>query len=208
MTTHSWTHTRDDAIEAFNGETPGAQLEQDILVHFTDDPEKVLRAITRIAQQTGITSRWAVLRADLNRAHQSDVVASSTKGTQRAIDNTKTWIRNAGIHYDLERDIEAELFGDTITRGRLTDHHLTPTLKNDLIAYWREQRPRGVKAEADAEAWMAKCKADRQRILDLNAQQAATLRAELDAKQRTAAAKQADAQPAAVTAGADDDFPF
>jgi hypothetical protein len=166
VTEYHWAQIREQAIDAFNGETPGAQLEQDILEHFTTDPERVTRAIHRIAdqhQRKPVDSCWAVLRADLKRTAQANVVASDVAGRNRRIENAKRWIDNAGIHYDLQRHVEAELFGDDHGRGTLHDYD-TPQLRAELIDYWHAARPRGVQAEHDHLAWAAKCKQDAKAI--------------------------------------------
>lgn len=163
---HRWSTLRDQACELF-GEQPGAQLEQDIIDQFIDDPERVARAIHRIATASGsIGSRWAVLRADLRRSSQADVVANATAGRAKAVDRAKQWIANAGIHLDRQADIEAELFGDDYTRGRLDAHRHDDKLRADLIAYWQEQRPRGIAAEQAHLEWAEKCKTDRAIVLE------------------------------------------
>lgn len=163
-----WSETREQAVTAFLGETPGAQLEQDIIEHFTDDPERVLRTISRIAdqhQRKPFDSCWAVLRADLKRTAQANVVADASASRARHIANAERWVANAGLHYDRWADVEADLFGDDHQRGRLSDYD-TPELRRQLHDTWLEQRPRGEQAERDHEAWAERCKASRKILKD------------------------------------------
>lgn len=216
MNEHRWSDTRQHAIEHFNSETPGAQLEQDIIAHFADDPERVIRTINRIADQhkrKPLNSPWAVVRADLNRTAQQDVVASATAGRAKHIERAKNWIRNAGVHYDRESDVEAELFGDDFTRGRLHDHREDPNLREELLAYWRDQRPRGEQAERDHIAYSERCKANRAIVLELHKKHLADLAAKAEAHKPAAPqpepTPEPELQPAGVTAGnADDDIPW
>jgi hypothetical protein len=156
---HRWSTIREQAIDLF-GDTPGAQLEQDITSHFAADPDRAIRTIHRIANADNILSKWAVVRADLNRTAQADIVASNTKGRQRLIDNAKRWIDHAGLHYDRPDHVTADLFGDDYARGPLTNHD-TPQLRAELTAYWQAARPRGVVADRDHIAWNETAKANR-----------------------------------------------
>jgi hypothetical protein len=159
---YNWQNIRDKAADQL-GDHPTGELEQTIIDHFTDDPDRVIRTIDRIVKahdRKPFTSPWAVIRADLNKAPTGDVTASPTKSRQRAIDNAKRWIENAGLHYDRADHVLADLFGDDYAKGPLTPHD-TPELRAELTAYWQDQRPRGVQAEQDHEAWNAKAKADR-----------------------------------------------
>lgn len=162
---HRWSDIRQQAIDLF-GDTPGAQLEQDILEHFADDPDRVIRTIHRIAQAEGVLSKWAVVRADLNRGAQADIVASNTKGRQRLVDNAKRWIDNAGLHYDREDHVLADLFGDEWARGPLTPYADDQQLRAELVAYWHSQRPRGEQAERDHITWNETAKANRAILLE------------------------------------------
>ena len=109
-----WSQIRDEACDRY-GETPGAQLEQDVLEHFVDDPERVIRTIDRIAtahHKKPLGSPWAVLRADLNRTSLADITVDTTRSRDKLIDHAKTWIRNAGCYHDTWKAVAIELFGD------------------------------------------------------------------------------------------------
>ena len=168
MTQYEWGPIRNRAADQL-GDYPTGELEQTIIDHFVDDPDRVIRTIDRITkahQKKPFDSPWAVIRADLNKAPTGDVTASPTKSRQRAIDNAKAWIRNAGLHYDRADHVLADLFGDDYAKGPLTPYD-TPQLRNELAAYWHQQRPRGEQAEQDHEAWNTKAKADRHLVLAL-----------------------------------------
>lgn len=160
-----WLPALDAAIAAF-GEAPGALLEQEAIDAFRDDPEHVTRLLERIAAQHAskhFDSPWGIFRAEL-RKPKHDVVASTAAGKAKRVENAKRWIANAGLHYDLERDVEAELFGDDYQRGRLHDYRSDDKLRAELLAYWHEQRPRGEQAERDHQAWAAHCVESRKRV--------------------------------------------
>ena len=172
MTTYHWPDLRAQAIEHFNGQTPGPQLEQDIIDIFEQHPQTVAAAITRIAgrYRTGtITSPWGVLRADLQRATTSpDITATDSTDRDKSIAVAEQWIRTAGCHYDRPSEIEHELFGDARIHPTVdprtgeaivspTDGLLTPwahdlNLRQRILQLWEHERPRGEQAEADHQA--------------------------------------------------------
>ena len=165
---HRWSTIRDQASERF-GEHPGAQLEADVVEHFVEDPERVIRTIDRLAtahSKKPLGSPWAVLRADLNRA-PGDVIATGGQARAKAIERAEQWIRNAGIHYDEWRHVQAELFGDEYAKGPLSPYAADAELRLRIQQFWQSERPRGEQAEADHLAWNEKCKADRHIVLAL-----------------------------------------
>jgi len=169
MTAYHWHDTRQRAIELF-GEAPSAQLEQDVLEHFTERPAHVAQLVERIGakvQAGKIRSGWAVLRKELNTTPGADVTATDEADRDRRIRSAKQWIDNAGIHYDLERHITAELFGDDQSTGRLQDLNLTQAQREELLDHWRTNRPRGEQAEHDANAWMAECAGSRNKVREI-----------------------------------------
>ncbi len=203
LTTYTWTTIRDDFCERVQ-ELPGAQLEADVVEHFTDDPERVIRVLDKIAAQHArkpLRSPWAVARSELNRPPADDVKVDSTRSRDKLIDHAKAWIHNAGHYHDTWKAAAIELLGDDdetptleylekldeITRDspgrsyydslltasikRTRDHGPQPipgdthaplyTLRDDenarttLLAYWHDQRPRGIQADHNFEQWNA-----------------------------------------------------
>ena len=170
MTELAWSATRADTIDRFQGQTPRPEDEAAIIDIFETHPQLVLRAIdeTAAALDNGkITWAWAVLASRLTRGTTAlrEATANTSHDRQRQIQNAKTWIDNAGIHYDQEEATQGELFGDDYSRGRLDTYRHDQKLQAELLDYWKTQRPRGEQAEQDFEAWNAKCKADHQTIL-------------------------------------------
>lgn len=165
MTDLAWTAVRADTIDRFHGQTPRPEDEAPIIDVFEQHPQLVLRAIDETAKALDdgkVTWAWSVLRARLERGTTAirEATADTSNERARRIRNAENWIRNAGIHYDLDRDIEAELFGDDITRGRLHDYRNDQQLRTRLLELWHQQRPRGIQAERDHLEWAAKCKHD------------------------------------------------
>lgn len=172
MTTYHWPNLRTHAIEHFNGQTPGPQLEQDIIDIFEQHPQTVAAAIDRIAARFHagtITSPWGVLRADLQRATAApDVTATDSADRDKRVNRAEQWIRATGIHYDRPSEIEHELFGDarihptidprtgeaivSATPGPLAPWAHDLTLRQRLLQLWETERPRGQQAETDHQA--------------------------------------------------------
>lgn len=165
MTEFDWQQIRDDAIAIF-ADAPSAQLEQELVEHFTERPSHTAQVIARIGKQVQagkVRSGWAVVRKELNSAPGPNIRATDEAERERRIRNAETWIRNAGLYLDRQQDLEDELFGD---RGTLRDYAKDDTLRARMVDYWRTHRPRGEQAEQDAEAWMAKCANDRKILLE------------------------------------------
>jgi len=171
MTELVWSAIRADTIDRFHGQTPRAEDEAPIIDLFEAHPQLVLNAIDETAtalDEGKITWAWSILRTRLERGQQAVREATANTGSSKAkaVERAKQWIENAGLHFDREDHVGAELFGDEYARGPLTSFD-TPELRAELAAYWQSQRPRGVQAEHDHEAWNAKAKADRHLVLAL-----------------------------------------
>jgi hypothetical protein len=154
--TYDWITIRTDAIHRFGGETPGAQVEAEIIRAFEHHPTRVLEAINQIGRaytQGTVRSGWAVLRAQLARA-QPDATAEDTTERENAVRRAEQWIRTAGIHYDRHREITRELYGpngrlrawagDRTTRRRTRDHYREHRAIGTLIELEHEQRMRAI----------------------------------------------------------------
>lgn len=172
MTTYQWPQLRAHAIEQYGGQTPGGQLEQDILDVFEQHPQTVANAIDRIATRFhagSVQSPWAVLRADLQRTTTSpDIHATDSTDRDKRVMRAEQWIRATGIHYDRASEVEHHLFGDarieptidprtgelitSSTPGPLAAWADDTQLRTRLIDLWRTERPRGEQAEADHDA--------------------------------------------------------
>jgi len=171
MTELVWSAIRADTIDRFHGQTPRPEDETTIIDIFESHPELVLRAIDETAKALDdgkITWAWSVVRSRLERGQQAirEATADPVANKAKAVERAKAWIRNAGLHYDRADHVEAELFGDDYAKGRLTAY-ASAALRQELIDYWQEQRPRGEQAEQDHEAWNTKAKADRHLVLAL-----------------------------------------
>jgi hypothetical protein len=150
-----WQTLRNKFMRDIGGDPPGAQLEDQLIQLYTDHPQALERSIEKItlAYQAGkIRSPWGALKTEAAKATEParnpthDHSTSKTKAVQRA----EQWIRNAGIHYDQQTEIEDELYGE---RGRLREH---PETRDRLINLWIELRPLGQAAELEHETYLAR----------------------------------------------------
>lgn len=167
MTSYDWTTIRTDAIRRFQDE-PSPKLETEILDVFRATPARVVTAINQIATDYAngkIRSPWGALRARLQRGGTAgdSIIATDLHDRETAIAKAERWIRNAGLHYDLKREVDDDLFGDT---GSLRDWADDELLHSRMLTLWREHRPRGEKTEAEADQritehkqWLARWKA-------------------------------------------------
>lgn len=148
MTEFVWQRLREHAIERFH-ETPGADAEQRILTIFQQHPQTVAALIDNVAARVdigAIRSGWAILALECERAaERSTITATDTKDKTRATKRTDQWMRAAGLHFDLQAELEDELYGD---RGPLRHW---PETTNDTLALWQQLRPAGIRIEQEAQ---------------------------------------------------------
>lgn len=161
MTEFHWPTLRDKAIGLFR-EPPSASLEQKLVEHFAERPATVDSMITTVAaahREGKIRSPWPVLLRRLNdSAKAPDLTATDESEKRTRIANARTWIRNAGCLYDLQRHVEAELFGDDFGSGYLEAYADDNKLRAQLLEFWVDQRAtRGRPSEQAAEEYMKKC---------------------------------------------------
>ncbi len=158
MNDHRWSDVYDYACKAF-GQTPRPEDEAAILEAFKKNPRWVMNQIDEVANALSDGSiRWAwstfAGRADRMPGPSHEVVVSSTHTKEKLILNAEKWMRNAGMHFDNQDEIEDELFG---SQGRLRDYHADAVLRQRMVTLWRELRPTGERIEQDAldraEAW-------------------------------------------------------
>lgn len=151
MTTYDWLQLRDHAVELFNGDTPGAELEHRIVNHFTEHPARVAQAIDNIGRKvaTGtIRSGWAILARELD-AKPAEARAVDNADRAKAIILADAWLLNAGGYIDNQAELEDELFGE---RGRLKRW---PEHRSTIIAKWREMRDAFDAVETESAAHQA-----------------------------------------------------
>lgn len=103
-TTYDWHTTYRNAVEAFAGNTPGAQLEQELLDTFQHSPQTVTQAISKAAHayHAGrVTSPWGIVRSELHRiSNQPHLEITDDRARNQAIAKAEAWIRHTGLHLD------------------------------------------------------------------------------------------------------------
>jgi hypothetical protein len=152
MTEFVWADVRDRAIRLFRGEPLHAETETALLDVFERHPQRVVETIERVAGQENVRSCWAVTLAELRRVENSGARTVSGEGERaERIARAETWIRNAGLHFDREPEVEEELF----VRGRLRPYADDELFRKRLLDLWRELRPTGERIEADADRRLA-----------------------------------------------------
>ena len=146
--TFDWHTEYARALEAFGGDTPSATLEQDLLEAFTQHPQAVTNAITKIGKAYAagkIHSPWGALKTEIPKQIQRDIKVGDGNERNNAIACAEQWIRNAGLMYDRWTEIEDELYDDS--RGTLRHWHKDHTLRTRIETLWHELRPLGQATE-------------------------------------------------------------
>lgn len=156
-----WRELRDHAVNLF-GDTPGAALEERILVVFRSHPHIVALGIDHVHERKKaglVTSPWGLLAAHVEKATAplEDVTVTDERDRDKAVRRAEQWIRAAGKHYDRLDELLDELFGP---HGRLRAFD-SPDLRQRIARAWRDARPEGQlideQAEQRARAHIALC---------------------------------------------------
>lgn len=164
MTDLTWSAIRADTVDRFHGQTPRPDDEAAIIDLFEIHPQLVTRAIDEmvVALNDGkVRYPWSALKARLERGTNAvrDVTVDTRGEKAKRIKAAEQWIHNAGLHYDLERHVTAELFGDELGGGMLRDYANDQALRTRLIALWKHEREtRGIPAEQAAQTYADKCR--------------------------------------------------
>jgi hypothetical protein len=153
MIEYVWTETYDRAVELFDG-TPGAALEERLLQAFRERPAAIVAELETVAadyRRGLIRSPWAILATRAERAGQ-DVTVRDSRDRDRAVAGAERWIRSTGVHFERESQVLAELFEDGGERGPILKPWAEELeLRERMAELWRQERPRGVQTELEAE---------------------------------------------------------
>jgi hypothetical protein len=191
-----WAELRTHYLQAF-GDTPRAETESRIIAAYELHPAQVERALAAAAvdlEAGTIRSGWAIVakRCETLTSPPSNPSRAGSATREKAIARAEQWMRNAGCHYPsadetilelcdgglLSAYAQAELHND----GPSTPARLETTGDQQLLQRIRElydqERPRGLKAEADAEERARKSVAQRAKEPPRTADHAAHARAE------------------------------
>ena len=159
--TFDWHTEYARALQAFGGDTPSATLEQDLLDAFSEHPQAVTNAITKIAKAYAagkIHSPWGALKTEIPKQISRDTRVGDSAERNRMITAAEHWITNTGKMFDRWNEVHDELY----ERGFAKDCTLKPWARDKQLAgrmetHWLEQRPTGERIETEeierAERW-------------------------------------------------------
>lgn len=175
-----WSEQRSRASKLFDNHALRDKDEETILRLFNTKPWQIREIIDTVLEEiergSDIKWPWAIVASRCQR-HTADTVVTGASHRSKRVNAAANWIENAGLYFDRESDLIDELFGDL---GRLKAYtHATfhdddlghPTnlytidkggdieLVEEMLAKWRQERPRGERAEAASLAYQ-----ERQRL--------------------------------------------
>jgi len=144
-----WQTLRNQFMRTIGGDPPGARLEDELIHAYTDHPEAVERSFEKITlgfNAGKIRSPWGALKHEVAKATDQARNPHHNQGTSRtkAVQRAEQRIRNELLHYDLEREVEDELYGE---RGTIREH---PETRERMLELWRSLRPLGELVEHEA----------------------------------------------------------
>jgi hypothetical protein len=151
MTTYTWQSLRDTYTTEWI-DSPNAQLEQRILDVFERHPQLVVEAAEQVDQRFKrgvVRAPWVILAKHAEEgavvAERATVPIKGERDKAKAVERAEQWIRAAGVLFDREAEIEAELF-ERMLRPYANDSEL----RERLLQLWHDERPRGELAEQEA----------------------------------------------------------
>jgi hypothetical protein len=149
----TWANVYDQAVAGFGGQTPGRVLEAEIVEIFLERPADVRAAIAKVTARFAsghVHTPWPVVRRELEQgARRHEIVADDDSQRRLAERKAELYVRNAGLYLPTEDELLDELFGKV---GLLRVWEDDGELHRRMIELWLEHRPRGERAEAEAEA--------------------------------------------------------
>jgi hypothetical protein len=149
MTEITWGDLREQGRLAFGGQTPGRQLEADLVEAFERHPGEVEVAITMLEQKFAagkIHSPWPiVLREVQGTEAKLSVVADPTPDRERRARLAETWIRNAGCYEPNEESLLAALFD---SGGLLHPWQHQAEMRRRMVEVWLHHHPSAEQADA------------------------------------------------------------
>lgn len=93
-----------------------------------------------------------MLRVECERmsAEPANVTATDAHGREKAIACARSWLENAGVHFDREAEVCDELFGRL---GPLAPYTDDTFLRDEMLSFWRNRRGRRTRrSRSDPEA--------------------------------------------------------
>ena len=135
--TVTWSDTYQRACDLFR-EAPGLMLENEIIDHFTRNPDQVIRAIDSVHQRYDagkIHSPWPILLRELNQRERDQILAKTNPHVEQANDERLAMIYIRNVGHLFESEILEDLYG---TKGRLERYGDDPALRDRVIAAWKE----------------------------------------------------------------------
>lgn len=183
-----WTAVRVSLAGKFSGQLPRAEDEAALIEVFKVMPHALLQAAEEVARAISsghVRWGWSALRAKLEKGllplQEAEVSVAGERS--KAVRKAELWIANAGVHFDRESEVVDELFGGPsamLGEWATVEFHVDakgqPTslwvplegadtdLISRMVARWQELRPRGVKAEEDHVAYMARLRGQDERF--------------------------------------------
>lgn len=152
-----WADIYETGRTAFGGQTPGRNLEQQLVDLFHENPAAIINAITKLEVRYikgEIHSPWPlVLReatTETEAAQRRHLhVANAGPQLEHKARLAETWIRNAGAYAPTEQSLLDALFDE---HGPLKAWAHDQHLRDRMLAVYRTERPRFEKTEADFKA--------------------------------------------------------
>lgn len=159
--TDTWQTLYDHAVQTFGGQTPGRQLEEQMIAAYEQRPQILTAAIQKIGDRYTagkVHSPWGLIARELDRDHDRTLHLPNPDDhdKDRQIRLAETYIRNAALYLPSETELEDDLFGP---HGRLKQWAADTALRDRMLELWRAQQPRVETAERQtlerAERWKA-----------------------------------------------------
>lgn len=155
----TWHDLREQGRLAFGGQTPGRNLEADLVERFEQHPGDMQAAVVKLGAKFAagkVHTPWPLVLKELEQGGTVHVLADTSADVDRQARLAEAWVRNAGLYEPTEESLLAALFDPG---GRLHPWTADEALRARMVACWEREAPRGLRADREklgrAERWKA-----------------------------------------------------
>ena len=153
----TWSELLELGRLAFGGQTPGRNLEAELVEAFEHHPAEMHAAIVRLGERFTagrVHSPWPLVLRELELVDgRLRVVGDEPADLGRLERLAGTWIRNAGLYEPADRgdpdesaSLEDAIFGE---HGPLRAFGEDHALRRRMVGLWRAERPRAARADRE-----------------------------------------------------------
>jgi hypothetical protein len=146
----TWPDLYERAVRVFGGQTPGRELEAQVVEAYELRPVSVAAAVDDVAGGFAagrIRAPWPFLARMVEEKAHVNVSPSGNAEREKRIEQAEQYMRAAGLYLASEAEVLDDLFGDA---GRLRAWQDDAELVKRMLELWRSLQSAAERVEAEA----------------------------------------------------------